>query len=141
MVKNWIAEGLDEANMVNKFLHELEQLVTRYKERSPTCQSSPCSPLETSRQQEGPSGGRLDITQRGCGSLAPIVECFKKNHMRRDASSVSRSDATQRDCRSSISTISGIRKIQCAERQVKPARGILVFMFSDSQVVDAALKA
>ena len=72
MVTNWTAEGLEKGNMANQFLDELDQLVSRWKASTPTCEQSSCSPLETSRKQEGPSGGRLDVKQCSCG----VLDCF-----------------------------------------------------------------
>lgn len=107
---------------MNQLLDELDQLVTTWKADSPTCQQLPCSPLETSTQQEGLSGGRLGVKSCECGSLAPVVACFKKIPVRRESSNVSRSDVTQSDCRSSVSTINHSKHpVHTVEKQMKPA--------------------
>lgn len=115
MVKNAPAEGLDQGNMINEFLDEMDELGSTWKASSPTCQQSSSSPRQYSRQQEGPSGGRLDVTHCDCGSLVPIFMCSIKSPVCKDASRVSRPYVTECDCRPSVLFARSAKRPVCGD--------------------------
>ena len=116
-MRSWTAEGLDNGNMMIQFLDEVDQLVSKWKASTPTCQQSSSLPLETSRQQEGPSGGKLDVNQCTCGSFVSNVKCSTQSQACRDTGSVSRSDviSVTVDFRYRLSQILNLR---CVKRQL-----------------------
>lgn len=117
VLKNRTAEGLHQGNKVNRFLDELDKPITRWKACSPTCQRSSCSPLETSKLQEGMLGGRLDVKQCDRESLVPKAMVSMRNLVCLDATRFLVSHVTR--CVDPRHRLSGIRNLRCVERHLK----------------------